>query len=132
MNTQLTTQELRQFGLIMAGIIAVLFGLLIPWLFNKIIPLWPWYLSGTFVILALFVPETLGPVYRLWMKFGHIMGWVNTRLILGIVYYTIIMPVGIIMRLFGHDPMLRKYNNSGSYRINSKQRTAKEDLERPF
>ena len=41
------------------------------------------------------------------MKFGNVMNWINTRLILGVMFYGIFLPIGLCMRLFGKDPMQR-------------------------
>jgi hypothetical protein len=73
---------------------------------------WPWFFagSGLFLLGGLVGRPLLRPVYVLWMKFAFILGWVNTRLILGIFFYGILTPIGLIMRLFGWDPLARKIN----------------------
>jgi len=125
--------ELRNFGLIMAAVICCLFGLLLPWLFDRNIPGWPWVMATLFVMPALLYPPSLKPVYHLWMKFGHVMGWINTRLILGLVFYAVFFPMGLIMKLIGRDPLNRKYLGSQtSYRINRSQPIKPDDMERPF
>jgi hypothetical protein len=61
-----------------------------------------------------------------------VLGWVNTRIILGVLFYVKILPMGLIMRLCGIDPMARKHDKSASsYRIKSMS-VAKERLEKPF
>ena len=125
-------QELRKFGLTTGAIVAVLFGLLLPWLFNYAWPLWPWILAAVLWVWALLLPATLEPVYHGWMKFGHVLGWINTRIILGLMFYTIFFVVGLIMKVIGNDPMSRKIDKSAdSYRVASTPRN-KEHLERPF
>ena len=125
-------KELRSFGLIMAGMIALIFGLIIPWLWSNALPLWPWIVSSIFLISAIVVPVLLRPVFIVWMKIGHVLGWINTRLLLGIVFYLVIAPIGIVLRLMGKDPLNRKYDRNGlSYRIKSKQ-PGVDKLERPF
>ena len=79
-------KELRKFGLIFAVFFLLFFGLLIPWIWDKSTPNWVWYVSGTFAAVALVLPVALGPVYRIWMKIGHVLGWINTRIILGLVF----------------------------------------------
>ena len=125
-------KELRSFGLIMAGMIALFFGLIIPWLWSIVLPLWPWVVSSIFLISAIAVPAVLRPVFIVWMKVGHVLGWINTRLILGIVFYLVIAPTGILLKLLGKDPLKRKYDkNSLSYRTVSKQ-PGIDKMERPF
>lgn len=125
-------KELRSFGLIMAGMIALFFGLIIPWLWDFGLPLWPWIVSLVFCISAFAVPGLLRPVFILWTKIGHVLGWINTRLLLGIVFYLVIAPIGMVLKLMGKDPLNRKFDKSGlSYRVESKQ-PGVDKLERPF
>ncbi len=75
-------KELREFGFITGAIAAVLFGLLLPWLFDHELPRWPWIVAGILWVWALLLPTTLLPVYRGWIAIGHVLGWINTRIIL--------------------------------------------------
>lgn len=125
-------QELRKFGLVTGAIVVVLFGLLLPWIFSFSLPLWPWIFCGISCAWGLAHPGSLFPVYRVWLKFGHILGWINTRIILGIMFYIVFFPAGIIMRLFGKDPMARKLdNNATSYRKISDP-LERNHIERPY
>ena len=126
-------KDLRNFGLIMAGMIVLFFGGLIPWIWDiRPWPRWPWLLAGVFATTGLLLPAVLGPVYRAWMKLGAGLGWVNSRIILGIVFYGFVLPMGLVMRLFGKDPMRRKLDsNQVTYRVPSKQ-PPRDQLERPF
>jgi hypothetical protein len=126
------SQELRKFGLISGIIVAVLFGLALPWLFGYEFPLWPWIFAGCLGVWALAHPASLFVVYRIWLKFGHVAGWINTRIILGIMFYFVFLPAGIIMRLLGKDPMARSLDSSmPSYRKVSDPIT-KDHVERPY
>nr|MDJ0832323.1 SxtJ family membrane protein [Gammaproteobacteria bacterium] len=116
---ELDNQGLRKFGITTGIIVALLFGLALPWLFDaQSLPLWPWIISGLLWAPALIYPRILNPVYRGWMKIGHALGWINSRIILGLVFYVMVLPMGLIMRLFGKDPMTRKLDQSvSSYRV---------------
>ncbi|MCP4698387.1 MAG: sxtJ [Gammaproteobacteria bacterium] len=128
----LDKKGLRNFGLTTGGIIAVLFGLFFPWLLERAIPLWPWIACGILAAWALAAPGTLGSVYRGWMAVGHALGWINTRIILGFVFYLVVLPIGLLMRIAGKDPLSRKLDkNAESYRIQSTNQP-KNHLERPF
>lgn len=129
----LDKKGLRQFGLITGAIIVALFAFFFPWVFNATtMPIWPWVLAGLLWLPALFIPSVLRPVYTTWMKVGHAIGWLNTRIILGVLFYLMIMPMGLIMRLFGKDPMARKRDKTASsYRIKSISEP-KDRLEKPF
>ena len=100
---KLDKKHLRECGLITGAILVCLFGLFLPWLFEYKFPSWPWIIAGILWTLAIVLPISLAPVYRLWMKIGHVLGWINTRIILGIMFYLIFLPVGLILRLAGKD-----------------------------
>ena len=106
--------------------------MLIPWLFSLNYVKWPWILGGVLILWALLAPTTLKPVYVGWMKFGNVMNWINTRIILGILFYGIFLPIGVVMRLFGNDPMYRKLDSGlSSYRVTS-DNDDKNNVERPY
>ena len=124
---------LRKFGLTTGAIIVVLFAFFFPWVFDvTTMPMWPWITAGVLWVPALLMPGALRPVYTTWMKIGHGIGWVNTRIILGVLFYVLLLPMGLIMRLFGSDPMARKRDDSASsYRIKSVSEP-KDRLEKPY
>jgi len=115
----MTKKELRNFGLMVGTFVGALFGLLIPWLFSHSFPMWPWVVLAVLFFFALLLPYFLLPIYKGWMVIGHWLGWVNTRIILGILFYFVFLPIGIFMRLLGKDPMMRKLKRKEetSYRI---------------
>jgi len=126
------TQELRKFGLVTGAIVAVLFGLFLPWVFNYPWPLWPWIVTGISCFWGMVHPDSLFVVFRPWMKFGHVAGWINTRIILGIMFYAVFFPAGVLMRLVAKDPMARKLDSAAkSYRIVSEP-LDKNHIERPY
>ena len=122
---------LREFGLMTGGLFVGLFGLLFPWLFNFTFPLWPWIVAGVLSGLALLIPNSLKWVYQGWMSFALVLAWINTRLILSIVFYLLITPMGLIMRLFGKNPMKNKSPQSESYRSLTTPYSPKQ-MEHPF
>lgn len=129
---EMDKKDLREFGLVTGAIVAGLFGLILPWLLNKPYPLWPWYVLAVLAGLALLLPTALGPVYKLWMRFGAVMGWINTRIILGVVFYTLFTPISLLLKLMGKDPMQRQLDHKlTSYRVVSK-RNPREQMEKPF
>ena len=107
---KLDKKTLRNFGLITGAIVLVLFGLFLPWVFSHKLPYWPWVLTGILWGLAMLSPLALTHVYRIWMRIGNGLGWINSRIILGIMFYVIFLPSGIIMKLLGKDPMTRSLN----------------------
>lgn len=129
----LDNKGLRKFGLTTGAIIVVLFVAFFPWVFDAAnLPKWPWVMAGLLWIPALLMPSALRSVYTTWMKIGHGLGWVNTRIILGVLFYVVVLPMGLVMRLLGKDPMTRKRDKSAtSYRIKSVSEP-KDRLEKPF
>ncbi len=65
--------------------------------------------------IVAFVPIFLRPVFHLWLKVAHAIGWFNTQLLLSIVFIFIFIPTGLVMRLFRKDPMKRKMLAEGTY-----------------
>ncbi len=130
---ELDRKGLRGFGITTGAILAVLFGLFFPWLLNRPWPLWPWILFAVLAGVGLVAPMALRPLYRGWMRFGLLMSRITTPLILGLVFFLLITPVSLFLRVFGRDSMRRRLERQGaeSYRQPS---TAKPpaQLERPF
>ncbi len=126
------TQELRQFGLIFSALLLALFAGLIPWLLGRAWPLWPWMLAAPIVGLALLLPRALHPLYRFWMAFGAVAGWINTRLILGLLFFLMVLPIGLLMRLLRGDPLRRRLQPEvESYRVDQPAQPP-EHVEKPY
>ena len=134
---EMSNKELRKFGLVTGGMLILFFDLLIPWIWGsglptlQMLPTWPMMIAGVLASMALIFPASLGPVYKVWMTFAEALGWVNTRIILSVIFFLLFFPAGMIMRLF-NDPMRRKLDKSAaSYRITSSP-PKPENMERPF
>ena len=114
----LTNKKLREFGLIFGAILVLLFGVLLPWIFGSNFPLWPWWILGVTGSMALIYPQSLRLLFNAWMLFGMVMGWINTRVILGVIFYCVIMPYGLTIRLLGKDLLSKKLDSAlFTYRI---------------
>ena len=130
---RLDDKGLRKFGISTGAIIVVLFAVFFPWLLDaQRMPIWPWILAGLLWAPAILIPNSLAPVYAIWMKVGHVLGWINTRIILGVLFYVLVLPMGLMMRIFSNDPMARKSDPSASsYRVKSID-VPKDRLEKPY
>ena len=129
---QSSKQQMRKFGLSTGLAVVLIFGLLLPWFFEHTWPKWPWVVAALLWFFALAMPIALKPVSRAWLAIGHGLGWFNTRLILGIMYYTVFLVVSLVLRIAGKDPMTRTIDKSTrSYRVESRVRP-KNHVERPF
>jgi hypothetical protein len=131
-NKKLTIKELREFGFLTGGIIAGLFGLILPLMKGHSLPIIPWVIAIVLVGLAIFLPKSLDPIYRVWMKIGLALGWVNSRIILSIVFFIILTPMALIMKLLKRDTMARNFDFQGeTYRISSKI-NPRSGMEKPY
>lgn len=98
-----TTSELRRFGIT----IGLAFGLLAAFFWWRDRSFWP-VLAWTgvaFLLLGLIWPRLLGPVEWIWMKVAHVIGAVVTRVLLTLTFFLLVTPMGLVMRLVGHDPL---------------------------
>ncbi len=104
---------MRQFGV---GL-ACLLGLVALWQFYYgHALLWPWLLAALVsLLLAGLAPNWLRPLARAWMWLAHWLGVVNTRLLLGIVFFLLITPVAWLFRLIGRDALALKHKQANSY-----------------
>ena len=129
---ELDRKGLREFGLTTGAVVVAIFGLFFPWLLELNWPVWPWVIAATLWSLALIHPLWLRRIYRAWMHFGLLASRVMTPLVLGIVFFGMILPMALFLRLRGNDPMRRSFDpNQKSYRVQS-MNSPKEKLEKPF
>jgi saxitoxin biosynthesis operon SxtJ-like protein len=106
----------RSFGLVAAGFFALV-GTLSAYNNGDRWPLW-FTLAVTFAGVALAAPHTLAPLNRLWAKLGLLTHKIVSPLVLGLIFYACIVPVGWLMRMTGKDPLrLRLEPDSQSYWI---------------
>lgn len=132
MNEPISALELKKFGLIWGGLISGLFGLVLPFLRHYPMPWWPWAVGFLVVLWSLLSPGTFTWFYRAWLKLGHILGLINTRIILAIIYYGVFTPIGLVMKLAGHDPLkLRGGQQLDTYRVASEKKL-RDRMEVPF
>lgn len=94
-------EDMKRFGITMGMgflviAIIVLFG-------NRHNPLFIFFVSFVFFVLAFLRPLILKPIYVFWMKMAFLLGWVNTRIILIVLFYTLFTPIGLVMKLFKMD-----------------------------
>ena len=128
----LSNKGLRKFGITMAvacGVITVLVSLkhhafCIPAAVT----------AGIFLVLGVCVPVALKPFYVAWMKIAFVLGWVNTRILLTLMFYLVFTPIGFVMRLLGKDLLDRKLESAKDsyWRPCEKKEVNKEDYERQF
>lgn len=131
----MTPAELRKFGLITGAIIVLFIGGFLPWWWDANILAWQWYtapIGGGLIAWALAHPASMIHFYKPWMKLAEGLGFINTRIILFIVFYGLFLPMGVIMRLAGKDPMHRRLESGvDSYRT-TRENPSPDHMEHPY
>lgn len=126
-------KALKSFALTMSWAFPVVFSLALPWLFSYAYQVWPLFISASLMLLYLFKPSWIYWPFKGWMFVAGIIGWVNTRIILGLSFYLLIAPIGMVLNLFGklqYKKQMPKHQTS-SY-VKPDEKSKKESLEYPF
>lgn len=122
MNETVGKKQLREFGLL----VGTVFGVIGTWplvVNGEPVRLLAIGLGGALIFLGSLFPLVLAPLYKAWMWIGHILGWINTKILLAIVFYGLITPMGILFRLSGKKIMTQAFAlESPTYRVSRKPR----------
>jgi hypothetical protein len=102
-------QSDRAFGLMFAVVFTIVFA--VAYFGFSVRLNWALGLAGGFLCVALIVPWLLMPLNRLWEKFAIRLGFINNYLLLGAFFFVFVFPFGLMLRLFGSDPMRRKFDS---------------------
>ncbi len=103
----------RSFGIVF--FIVFLIIALYPLTHNEEIRIWSSIISFIFLVLGLFNSKILTPLNKLWFKFGILLSKIISPLIMGIIFFLVVTPIGLLMRILGKDLLNLKYNNNQSY-----------------
>ena len=79
--------------------------------------LWSLIISIVFLFLGLVNSKILNPLNRLWFKFGIFLGKIISPLVMGIIFFLVVTPIGLLMRLLNKDLLNLRFNNNSSYWI---------------
>ena len=127
-----SSSDLRKFGLTVGGVFAVL-GLLFLWRHKAH---WPYFLwpGATLFVAGIIFPRGLKWIYIAWMSMAFVLGFMMAHVILTLLFYLVITPIGLVARLFGQDFLSMKLNRAAkSYWIPRDQNVkSAEDYERQF
>ena len=108
--------ELRKFGYLIGLGFPIIIGWLLPAIFGHEFRVWTLWVSPPALIFAFFSPKLLYYPYKIWMALGHCLGYFNSRLILGLVFILVLLPIAIVMKFTGYDPLKKKKSNMKTYR----------------
>ena len=115
-NNSIKISSNRSFGIVF--FVVFLFIALYPITYNGDIRVWSLTISFIFIILGLLNSKILTPLNKLWFKFGIFLGKIVSPLIMGVIFFFVVTPVGLIMRMLGKDVLNLKKNKDKSYWIN--------------
>ena len=118
MRNSISKKQLRDFGLIVGLSFPIIFGLILPAYKGHDFKIWTLIVGISLISLGLLQPFLLFYPYQVWMKIGHILGWFNSRIILGLIFILVLQPISILMKLFNYDPLKQTKKNT-SYRENT-------------
>src|SRR5687767_5414962 len=112
-STELTRRTIVSFAMIVSAALLVIAAF--QW--RRGAPQWVLVtllsIAAALLLGAAIAPSLLRPVYRGWMRLGEVLGWVNTRIILTLIFFLVVTPIGLLMRLFGRSPIaVAKRNDS--------------------
>ena len=105
----------RSFGIVF--FVVFLLIALYPLTYNGEISIWTLLISLIFLVLGLLNSKILSPLNKIWFKFGILIGKIVSPLIMGIIFFLVVTPIGFIMRLLRKDLLNLKYNKNKSYWI---------------
>ncbi len=127
---RLTKGEGRRFGLQVGLAFLALAGLL--WWRERLTAAVAVAALGTLLVLGgITIPDRLGPVYAAWMRLAQLLSRITTPAFMGLVYFAVLMPVGLVMRAVGRNP-LRKQPSASSFWVDREAGHRRGDLERQF
>ena len=105
----------RSFGIIFFIVFSLI--ALYPLIYNGEIRIWSITISLIFLVLGLLNSKILTPLNKIWFKFGIFLGKIISPFVMGIIFFLVVTPIGLIMRLLGKDVLNLKYNKNKSYWI---------------
>ncbi len=116
MKKDIHKKQLRDFGLLFGIGLPVIIGFLIPTITGHALKFWTIWFGTIVLTFGIFKPSLLYYPYKFWILLGYKLGWINSHIILGLIFILVLQPIALIMKLFGYDPLRKKRNSNISYR----------------
>jgi hypothetical protein len=101
---EVQTSSNRSFGLVLGGAFIVL-PLVFWWRRGGVLAPWPFAVAAIFLLLAAVRPAVLAPLNRLWTRFGLLLAKVTNPLMMAFIFFVVVTPVALVMRIFGKRPL---------------------------
>ena len=106
----------RSFGVVF--FIVFLIISLYPLIYNDSARIWSLFTSAIFLVLGLMNSKLLNPLNKIWFKFGLFLGKIISPVVMGVIFFCIVTPIGLLMKLLKKDLLNLKFNKNNSYWIN--------------
>ena len=113
----------RSFGIVFSVVFLIV--ALYPLLNGDSIRIWSIILSSIFFIFGLLNSNILSPLNRIWFKFGIILGRIVSPTVMGLVFFLVVTPTSLILRLFKKDNLNLKKNDNRTYWIDKSEKKSK-------
>ena len=104
-----SSKEIRKFGLVIAIALGVIGSFVYVKSGNFDVAGWLWGIGLLFLILGFILPSVLRPAYRIWMLLAYFIGGIVSRVILTVLFYVVLTPTGLVLRLFGKDVLDQRF-----------------------
>lgn len=126
-------KDLRNFAITMFVALAIIGGLMFFLGKHPIRAYWAWGIGGVFLIWGFVAPMTLKFVYQIWMGLAFVLGWFVSRIILLILFYGVVTPIALLMKLLRKDLLHQKLDrNAASYWIRREEEPDPKKYEKLF
>jgi hypothetical protein len=102
----------RTLGLTFAAVFLII--ALYPVVFGDPLRMWSMLIAGVFVAAALVLPRVLDPLNKVWTRFGLMLHKVTSPIVLGLMFFVVVTPIGLLMRALGKDPLRLKADANAS------------------
>ncbi len=132
MKESISKKQLREFGFLIGLGIPIVIGWGIPAIGGHMFRSWTLCIGIPSLLLGSLKPFLLYYPYKVWMALGHALGWVNSRIILGLVFLIVLLPIAFIMKTFGYDPLRQNQRERKKMSFRELKTKDKIDLTRIF
>lgn len=126
-------KELRKFGVLMAVFVPIVLIYILPKVMVINATAAAIGMAATFAGLALVKPVSLERLYLAWIKLGNLLGRINTKILLTLIYFLFLVPYALVLRLFGRQVLRLKFEaDAKTYKIYTENSRPITHLEKPY
>ena len=105
----------KSFGIVFFGVFFII--ALYPLIYDNQIRVWALFISLFFLVLGLKNSKLLNPLNKIWFRFGMLLGKIISPLVMSVIFFTVVTPISVIMKILKKDFLRLKFNDSETYWI---------------